>query len=89
MIPWGRRLLSTGLVMVLVSAAPALLIALLPAFGEGFFGTLAIMLTITVTPLGVLFFSAGGILLLAGVWKRARFARDSARASSPPAPPER
>lgn len=90
MIEWGRRLSITGIVMALLSAAPALLTWLLPTLGEGFLGTLAIMLTLTVTPIGVVFLSAGVILLLAGLWqRRARAAQARAHASSQPAPPAR
>jgi hypothetical protein len=69
---WGWRLLAFGITMTLLSAAPALLIYLSPALGDGFFGTVAILLTITVTPLGVIFASAGAILLLVAVAKRGR-----------------
>lgn len=89
MIHWGRRLVVVGAVMALVSATPALLISLLPGLGENFFGTLAILLTITVTPLGVVFLASGLVLLLAGLMKRGLSARARARASSPPAPPAR
>lgn len=89
MIHWGRRLLVMGAVMALVSATPALLVSLLPGLGENFFGTLAILLTITVTPLGVVFLIIGLVLLLAGLTKRGLSARARARASSPPVPPAR
>lgn len=67
---WGRRFLIFGVLMTLISAAPALIIMLLPAIGEGFFGTVAIMLTLTVAPLGVILASAGAILLLVAAVKR-------------------
>lgn len=67
---WGRVLLLGGVIAALASAAPALLIWLLPAFGEGFFGTVALLLTLSVTPLAVLFASAGAILLLVAVLRR-------------------
>lgn len=67
---WGRRLLVFGVLMALLSATPALLIALFPLLGDGFFGTVAILLTITVTPLGVVVASAGAILLLVGAVRR-------------------
>lgn len=89
MTHWGRRLLVVGAVMALVSATPALLISLVPGLGENFFGTLAILLTITVTPLGVVFLGIGLALLLAGVTKRGLALRARARASSPPDPPAR
>ncbi len=89
MLLWGRRILVIGVIMALVSATPALLIMLFPALGEGFLGTVAILLTITVTPLGLAFASAGVLLLLAGLVRRVLFARAIARAASPPAPPPR
>jgi len=67
---WGRRFLIFGVLMTLISAAPALIIMLLPAIGEGFFGTVAIMLTLTVAPLGVILASAGAILLLVAALRR-------------------
>lgn len=69
---WAWRLLAFGIAMTLVSAAPAVLIYLLPPLGDGFFGTLAILLTLTVTPLGVVVASAGAILLLVAVLRRGR-----------------
>lgn len=89
MIDWGRRLVVVGAVMALVSATPALLITLLPGLGENFFGTLAILLTITVTPLGAVFLAIGLVLLAAGLTRRGLSARARARASSPPVPPAR
>lgn len=89
MIHWGWRLLLTGVVMALVSATPALLISVAPALGDGFFGTVAILLTITVTPLGVVFAAIGLLLLVAGAIRRGLAARARARASSPPVPPAR
>ena len=67
---WGRRLLIFGVVMALVSATPALLVLLFPLLGDGFLGTLAIMLTLTVTPLGVAIASVGAILLLVAAVRR-------------------
>jgi hypothetical protein len=89
MLLWGRRILVIGLIMALVSATPALLITLMPTLGEGFLGTVAILLTITVTPLGAAFVSAGAFLLLAGLVRRVLSGRAPARAASPPAPPPR
>lgn len=66
---WGRLLLMTGLAGAALSFAPALLLMLLGADG-GFFGTVAILLTVTVTPIAVLAASAGVILLLAGALRR-------------------
>ena len=67
---WARRLLIFGVVMALVSATPALLVMLFPLLGDGFLGTLAIMLTLTVTPLGVAIASGGAILLLVAALRR-------------------
>lgn len=61
---WGRRLLVFGVVMALISATPAVLVLLFPLLGDGFLGTLAIMLALTVTPLGVAIASVGAILVL-------------------------
>lgn len=69
---WGRRLLVMGLLMAVVSATPALFVTLFPPLGDGFLGTLAIMLTLTVTPLGVIVASVGALLLLVGLVRRAR-----------------
>jgi energy-converting hydrogenase Eha subunit C len=68
----GRGLLLGGGIAALASATPALLIWLLPGLGEGFFGVLAIMLTLSVTPLAVLIASVGAILLLVAVLRRDR-----------------
>ena len=67
---WGRRFLIFGVLMTLISATPALLIMLVPELGDGFFGTVAIMLTLTVAPLGVIVASAGAILLLVAAVRR-------------------
>ena len=67
---WGRRFLIFGVLMALISATPALIIMLLPAIGERFFGTVAIMLMLTVAPLGVMVASAGAILLLVAALRR-------------------
>ena len=69
---WGWRLLAFGVAMTLLSALPAAAIYLLPVLGDGFFGTVAILLTVTVTPLGVVVASAGAILLLVAVLRRGR-----------------
>jgi hypothetical protein len=58
--------------MALISATPALLIYLFPPLGDGFLGTLAIMLTLTVTPLGIAVASVGAILLLVAALRRGR-----------------
>ena len=67
---WGRRFLIFGVLMALISATPALIIILLPGIGEGFFGTVAIMLMLTVAPLGIMVASAGAILLLVAALRR-------------------
>ncbi len=68
---WSRGLLIGGVVAALLSAAPALILSQLPpALSQSFFGTLAGLLTLTVTPLAVLAASAGAIL-----WVVARFRR--------------
>jgi energy-converting hydrogenase Eha subunit C len=67
---WGRRFLVFGALMALISATPALLVMLLPRLDDGFFGTVAIMLTLTVTPLGVIVASVGAILLLVAALRR-------------------
>ena len=69
---WGRGLLIGGVAGALLSAAPALILSQLPSpYGDSFFGTLAVLLTLTVTPLGILAASVGAILLLLG-WLRRR-----------------
>jgi hypothetical protein len=67
---WGRRFFVFGALMALISATPALLVMLWPWLDDGFFGTVAIMLTLTVTPLGVIVASVGAILLLVAVVRR-------------------
>ena len=80
---WGRRFLVFGVLMTLISATPALLIMLLPGLDDGFVGTVAIMLTLTVAPLGVVLASVGGLLLLVAAVRRfGQSSRGSARASS-------
>lgn len=69
---WGRKLFVFGAVMALISATPALLIYLFPLLGDGFLGTLAIMLTLTVSPLGIAVASVGAILLLVAALRRGR-----------------
>jgi len=67
---WGRRLLVFGVVMALISATPAVLVLLFPLLGDGFLGTLAIMLALTVTPLGIAIASVGAILALVRAVRR-------------------
>ena len=70
---WGRLLLVWGVVMAIASFAPALLLSVLPGFEAEFLRLLATMLTLTVTPLGVIIASVGAILLLVAVVRRDRF----------------
>ena len=72
LVHWSRGLLISGLVMTALSAAPAIIFFQLPpAASDNFWGTLAALLTLTVTPLGVLAASVGAIALLVG-WIRRR-----------------
>lgn len=74
LMKWGRGLLIWGLVAALLSIAPVLLLGIAPsALSEGFLGTLAIMLSLSVTPLAVVIASVGAILLLVAVLRRDRF----------------
>jgi hypothetical protein len=68
---WGRGLLIGGVAGALLSAAPALILSQLPSpYSDSFLGTLAGLLTLTVTPLGILAASAGAILLLVARLRR-------------------
>lgn len=69
---WGRGILIWGVVMGLAAGTPALLIFLLPGLGDGFFGTVAILLALTVVPMSVVIASVGAILLLVSAVRRAR-----------------
>lgn len=71
---WGRVLLLGGVIAALASVAPAVLVWLLPGLDQGFFGLVAVLLTLGVTPLALLFASAGAILLLLAVLRRGPFA---------------
>lgn len=74
LMKWGRGLLVWGLVAALLSAAPMLLLTVAPsALSEGFLGTLALMLGVSVTPLAIVVASVGAILLLVAVLRRDRF----------------
>lgn len=74
MMRWGRGLLIWGLVAVALSLAPAILLSFAPpAFGEGFLGLTAMMLTLSVTPLAAVVASVGAILLLVAVLRGDRF----------------
>jgi hypothetical protein len=69
---WGRGLLIGGVAGALLSAAPALVLSQLPPqYSDSFIGTLAALLTLTVTPLGIVAASVGALLLLVG-WLRRR-----------------
>ena len=71
---WGRGLLIWGIVAAVISAAPATILAQLPPiYSDGFFGLVAALLSLSVTPLGVLVASAGAILLLLAALRRDRF----------------
>jgi hypothetical protein len=72
MMFWARGLITWGLVGLAGSFGPALLLNALPALDTGFFGTVAVLLTITVAPLAALSVSAGVILLLVAVVRRGR-----------------
>ena len=70
---WGRGLLIGGLLGALLSAAPALTLSLLPvSYSDSFFGTLAALLSLTVTPLFVAVASVGALLLLWSWCRRRR-----------------
>lgn len=70
---WGRMLVLAGTAGALGALAPAGLLLLLPGLDGGFFGLVAVLLSITVAPLGALALSAGVILLLAaGLRRRGR-----------------
>lgn len=66
---WGRLLLLWGLGGAALSFLPALLLMLTGVEG-GFFGTVAILLSISVTPLLAVVASVGAILLLVAVVRR-------------------
>lgn len=70
---WGRGLLVWGIAAAAISATPAILLAQLPpAYSDGFFGLLAALLTLSVTPLALITASAGAILLLLAALRRDR-----------------
>lgn len=63
----GRGLVVGGLFALVLSAAPAVLLSLLPAaLSNSFFGTLGALLLLTVTPLSAVAVSVGVLLLLLG-----------------------
>ena len=68
---WSRGLLIGGVVAALLSAAPALILSQLPPiYSQGFLGTLAGLLTLSVTPIAVLAASVGAILWLVVLLRR-------------------
>jgi len=70
---WGRALLIYGVIAALISIAPAIILAQLPpVYSEGFFGLVAALLSLTVTPLAIVVASAGAILLLVAALRRDR-----------------
>jgi hypothetical protein len=70
---WGRGLLIGGLAGAALSAAPALILSQLPAEqSDGFYGALAGLLSLTVTPLSLLIAGAGAILWLVAYLRRYR-----------------
>ena len=72
LIFFGRGLFIGGLVALLLSAAPAIILGLLPpTLSDSVFGTLAGMLLLTIVPLSAIVASAGALLLLLG-WLRQR-----------------
>lgn len=73
MMLWGRGLLIWGVIAAVISATPAIILSQLPAtYSDGFFGLVAALLTLTVTPLAIAVASAGAILLLLAVLRRGR-----------------
>lgn len=70
---FGRGLLIGGLVALILSAAPAVVLAVLPApLSDSFFGTLAGLLLLTIVPLAAVVASVGALLLLLGWLRRGR-----------------
>ena len=71
---FGRGLLVGGIVALILSAAPAVIFAVLPpAMSDSFIGTLAGLLLLTIVPLSAFVASAGALLLLLGwLWQRGR-----------------
>ena len=67
LIFFGRGLFIGGLIAIVLSAAPAVILELLPpTLSDSVFGTLAGLLLLTVLPLSALVVSAGALLLLLG-----------------------
>lgn len=73
MMLWGRSLLIWGMISAVVSATPAIVLSQLPPiYSDGFFGLVAGLLTLSVTPLALACASAGAILLLLAALRRGR-----------------
>jgi hypothetical protein len=69
----GRGLFIGGLVALALSAAPAMILGVLPpALSDSFLGTLAGLLLLTIVPLAAITASAGVLLLLLGWLRRGR-----------------
>jgi hypothetical protein len=69
----GWNLLLWGLGIAALSFAPALLLTVLPpAWGDNLLGTIAILISLSITPLAVIIASAGAILLLVSAVFRGR-----------------
>ena len=70
---WGRGLFVGGLGAAMISAVPAVILSQLPpAASDSFYGALAGLLLLSVTPIAVLFASVGAILLLLALVRRLR-----------------
>jgi energy-converting hydrogenase Eha subunit C len=67
---WGRGLLVWGLVATVLSLAPLLLVTLVPLLGDGFFGALAALLSLSIAPFAALVAIVGAILLLVALVRR-------------------
>ena len=68
----GRGLLIGGITALILAAAPAVILGLLPpAMSDNFYGTLAALLLLTIVPLSAFAASAGALLLLLG-WLQQR-----------------
>lgn len=73
MMFWGRGLVIWGVIAAVISASPAILLSQLPpTYSDGFFGLVAALLSLTVTPLSIAVASVGAILLLLAVLRRGR-----------------
>lgn len=87
---WAKLFLVGGLLLAVGAALPGLLLTVLPpAFSQGVFGLIAIMLSLSLMPFGVLVAAVGLILLAVALVRRAGAVRAPVREPSPPAPPRR